>query len=118
MGNLKNSVSLITCRIDKGKVNEKALYDIFASDCDFFENEDEYQFDTLDLGFENEADRQATEIWLKHKNVKDETKRLTLMLKDVFKVSGFIGSSSYYGNYQTEIIHTDNEFIVIIATIM
>jgi len=118
MGNLNNSISLITARVKRGEVNEKALYDIFASDSDFSQNEDEYQYDTLDKGFENEADRQATEIWVKYKNVKNERERLFLMMDEVFKVSGFIGNSSYYGNYSLEIIETDTEFIIIIGVIM
>jgi hypothetical protein len=40
------------------------------------------------------------------------------MVSDLFKVEGFIGTSSHYGSYEFEIIETEYEYIVVIATII
>ena len=118
MGNLNNSAKLFICRIDKGNVNENSLVDLFNNDTDFSENSDQYREDTLELGFENEAERCSKEIFEKHKDIEIESEMVSAMVNDVFEVEGFIGQSSYYGDYTYEIIETDFEYIVVIATIM
>jgi hypothetical protein len=40
------------------------------------------------------------------------------MVSDLFEVDGFIGNSSNYGEYEFEIVETEYEYIVVIATIM
>lgn len=118
MGNTNNLVKLITCRIDKGNVNEKSLYSLFASDNDFSENEVQYRGDTLELGYENEAERVSKEIFERHKHQGDELSMIGGMLIDAFNVAGFIGASSYYGDYEYEVIETEFEYIVVVAVIM
>ena len=122
MGNLSNTAKLITTRINKGGLNEKSLIDILAQDNDFSENEECYREDTLDLGFKDEAERVSKEIFdnckMSCKIGDDEYIFLHRMLMQLFRVEGFIGRSSYYGDYQYEVIDTDFEYIVVIATIM
>ena len=118
MSNLSNTPRLITARIDKGSVSAKSLYPIFASDNDFSENEEMYDDDTLELGYTNQAERVSTEIFEKFKDIEDESERLEMMVKEVFNVSGFIGCSNYYGEYEYEVIETEYEYIIVIATIM
>lgn len=120
MGNLSNTAKLITCRIDKGGVNEKTLQSLLEQDNDFSENTDQYREDTLELGFENEAERVSKEIFEANMvDVKeDELMGLLQMVVALFEVEGFIGTSNYYGDYTYEIIETDFEYIVVIATIM
>jgi hypothetical protein len=48
----------------------------------------------------------------------DERWTLNLMIKDLFEVTGFIGCSSNYGDYSYEIIETEFEYVVVIATIV
>lgn len=120
MGNLNNEAKLIIQRIDKGGVNETSLIDILAQDNDFSENEDYFREDTLELGFKDEAERVSKEIFEKNRlDIKeDELVGLHQMVVDLFEVDGFIGQSSCYGDYQFEIVETDFEYIVVIATIM
>ena len=120
MSNLNNSPKLFICRIDKHGVNETSLISILEQDNDFSENTDYYRPDTLELGFENEAERVSKEIFEKNiLDVKDdELVGLHQMVSDLFKVEGFIGTSSHYGSYEFEIIETEYEYIVVIATII
>lgn len=122
MGNLNNEAKLIIQRIDKGGVNETSLIDILAHDCDFTENEDCFREDTLDLGFKDEAERVSKEIFekckIKSKIGDDEYVLLYTMLLALFRVDGFIGKSNYYGDFKFEIVETDFEYVVVIATIM
>ena len=120
MSNLNNTPKLFICRIDKHGVNETSLISILEQDNDFSENEDYFRIDTLELGFENEAERVSKEIFEKNLlDVKDdELVGLHLMVSDLFEVDGFIGNSSNYGEYEFEIIETEYEYVVVIATIM
>jgi hypothetical protein len=119
MGNLSNKARLITARIDKGGLDEKSFISILDQDNDFSEN---YREDTLDLGFKNEAERVSKEIFdeckMSSKIGDDEFVFLQRMLMKLFKIDGFIGQSSYYGDYEYEVVETDFEYVVIIATIM
>lgn len=120
MSNLNNTPRLITCRIDKCGVNEKSLIPILEQDNDFSENEDYFREDTLELGFENEAERVSKEIFEANiVDVKDdELVGLHQMVAALFEVEGFIGNSSNYGEYEFEIIETEYEYVVVIATII
>ena len=120
MSNLNNTPQLFICRIDKHGVDENSLISILEQDNDFSENEDYYRPDTLELGFENEAERVSKEIF--DKNIldvkEDELVGLHQMVSDLFKVEVFIGTSSHYGSYEFEIVETEYEYIVVIATII
>jgi hypothetical protein len=120
MSNLNNTPKIFICRIDTHGVDENSLISILEQDNDFSENEDYYRPDTLELGFENEAERVSKEIFEKNiLDVKDdELVGLHQMVSDLFKVEGFIGTSSHYGSYEFEIIETEYEYIVVIATII
>jgi len=120
MSNLNNTPKLFICRIDIHGVDENSLISILEQDNDFSENEDYYRPDTLELGFENEAERVSKEIFEKNiLDVKDdELVGLHQMVSDLFKVEGFIGTSSQYGSYEFEIVETEYEYVVVIATIM
>ena len=116
MSNLTQDISIHTLRIDKNNINEKSLQPLFETDLDFSENEDYFREDTLELGYENEAERVSKEIYDKcYRKDKSEIEIVNKMFKEIFKVRGFIGKSDYYGHYQTEFIETDFEYIFIIA---
>jgi hypothetical protein len=118
MSNLSNTPRLFTCRIDKGNIHENSLYDLFAMDNDFSENEDFYREDTLSLGFKDEAERVSKEIFDIFKDIEDEFDRVQKMFDKVFDIRFFVGQSTFYGSYVKEIIETEFEYILIIATIM
>lgn len=112
----KTTPQLFIGRVDKGDVNETALFQILEQDSDFFDNEEYFREDTLSLGFKNEAERVSKEIFEKFKSKEDSSERLELMVKELFNVNNFIGKSSNYGRYEFQIVETDFEFIVVIAT--
>lgn len=118
MGNLSNQARLFVSVIDKGAVDETCLTEILAQDNDFSENTDQYRPDTLKKGFKNEAERVAKEIYTKFKKEKEEETRLEKMVEELFKVQGFIGQSSYYGDYTYQITETEFQYVVSIACIM
>jgi hypothetical protein len=105
MSNLNGTALLFTDRISKGSINEETLIGFLEQDDDF-------------VG--KMAKRISKEIYQKHeidlKN--DELWTLNLMIKDLFEVTGFIGCSSNYGDYSYEIIETEFEYVVVIATIV
>lgn len=114
---MNTSVTLLVTTIDKNNINKESLRELFESDSDFLENEDYFRDDTLALGFENEAQRVSEEIFKARKRIKDESERVGKMVKDCFNVSGFIGQSSYYHEYEYEITETEFAYVVSIAVI-
>jgi len=105
MSNLNGTALLFTDIISKGSINKETLIGFLEQDDDF-------------VG--KMAKRISKEIYQKHKiNLKnDELWTLNLMLRDLFEVTGFIGCSSNYGDYSYEIIETEFEYVVVIATIV
>ena len=118
MSNHGENAKLIVSVIDKGAVDETSLIEILETDNDFSENEDYFREDTLKKGFKNEAERVAKEIFKKYKKVKEEETRLNKMVKALFDVSGFIGKSSSYGDYDFQITETEFQYVVSIAYVM
>jgi len=53
-------------QIDINGCNEKMFIDFFAVDSDFYENEEYWREDTLELGFNNEAERCSKELYDKY----------------------------------------------------
>jgi hypothetical protein len=105
MSNLNGTTLLFTDRISKGSINEETLIGFLEQDDDF-------------VG--KMAKRISKEIYDKHKIdlEDDEYETLRLMIKDLFEVTGFIGCSSNYGDYSYNIIETEFEYVVVIATIV
>lgn len=122
MSNLSNKVELIVFKVDRNNeaIDEKTLIPAFENDGDFTENEDYFRDDTLELGFETEAERVSKEIFdecMEDEDLTDELDLLTKMVEKLFEVDGFIGTSDYYGDYKWRIVETEFEFIVIITYI-
>jgi hypothetical protein len=122
MGNLRNEIGLIVFNVDKNSeaINEKTLIPAFNEDCDFTENEDYFREDTIELGFENEAERVSKEIFdecMADETIQTESELLEAMVKSLFDVDNFIGTSSNYGDYSYQIVETEFEFVVIISYI-
>ena len=61
-------VNLIAVLFNRFDVKD-AVKTILSHDCDFSENEEYFREDTLELGFENEADRVGKEFADKYKEV-------------------------------------------------
>lgn len=117
MSNHGNNANLIVIQIDKGDVNEASLIPIFENDSDFSENEEYFREDTLEKGYENEAERVSEEIFNKHKDEfeGDERGLVDEMVKSVFEVENFIGQSGHYGNYTYNISESEFTYIIAIA---
>ena len=120
MGNLRGNVTLAMARVSKGQIDRYSLKPLFNIDNDFTENVEYFREDTLELGFNNEADRVSKEIWDKHKDDdrNDEVVVLNRMVRDVIDVPNFIGQSSDYGNYEFEIIEFVFEYLVVIGVVV
>jgi len=120
MGNLSGNVTLAMARVRKGRIDRYSLKPLFNIDNDFTENGEYFREDTLELGYNNEADRVSKEIWDKHKDDdrNAEYNVLHRMVRDVFEVPNFIGKSNNYGNFEFEIIEFDLEYLVVIAVII
>ena len=118
MSNFSGELKLIVVAIDKGAIDETSLQSILESDLDFKENSEEFRPDTIKKGFKNEAERVSAEIFKKHKKIKEESELVCAMVSDLFKVKGFIGNSSAYGQFSYNILETDFAFIVSIAVNM
>ena len=115
MSNFSDNANLIVHTIDKGMVNKTSLIAILETDSDFLENEDYFRKDTLKKGFKNEAERVSKEIFNKCKKIKDEGERVEKMVESLFNVSGFIGNSSYSGDYTHQITETEFAYVISIA---
>lgn len=108
--------NLAVCRIDKNAIGENSLYDLFAIDSDFTENEEYFRDDTLTKGFKDEAERVSSEIYNKHKDTDvSELERVYNMLDDVFDVDNFIGTSDHYGKYEYQVVDTEFEYVIVVA---
>jgi hypothetical protein len=103
MGNLANTVNLFTGRIDKGNINKSSMLCILEQDGDF-------------KGVKGvNASKIIFDKW---KYVEDESERVEMMVSALFLVNGFVGSSTAYGIYKSQIIETEFEYIIIIAVVV
>ena len=117
-----DSQNLLVFQIPKTEIHNRTLVEIFNIDCDFFENVEYFRDDTKELGFQDESERCAEEIYNKHKDIKDPKKQLQKMMDDVGGysngIAGFIvGNGTYSGDYKIEIEEVGDVFVVIIAYI-
>jgi hypothetical protein len=110
MGNCRSNLSLGTFQVD---LNDREatigkLYDLLECDNDLTENEDYFREDTLELGFDCEAER----IW------KERTKGKQVNTKEQFEkvflsVWSAITDQEYYGDYDYDITELgDNKLFV------
>jgi len=122
MSNYTEQQSLHSFVIDKEQVNEATLVEVFDIDCDFSMNEEYFREDTHELGFQNESERCAGEIYQKHKEIKDPVERLRAMMKDVPEYNNgiqsfIVGNCNHSGDYQIEVLPVDSKIVIIIAYI-
>lgn len=119
MSNFNNTISQVIFLVDKGEINEKSLIPAFQNDADFTENEEYFREDTIELGFENEAERVSKEIYdeCNEQDFDSEFELLSNMVKKLFEVDNFIGQSSDYGEYEWQIVETEFSFVVVISYI-
>ena len=77
------------------------LYDLISMDCDLTENEDYFQEDTLELGYESEADRIVTET-IKEMGFPKSAKKFEKVANKVFEA---ISRQEYFGVCELSIIN-------------
>ena len=107
--------------------NEKMFKEFFEIDSDFSENEDYFREDTLDLGFENEAERCSKELFKKYeKKFHGKGAYIEVLEKALSEAAKYhagdtqfiLGSSTYTSKYEISVICTDeeeNEYTVIVS---
>jgi hypothetical protein len=94
-------INLFTAQLDKRNVKD-AVSQILSIDNDFTENEEYFREDTLDLGFQNEAERVAEEISKEHSIVDDEL--ITKILEiNTGECQFIIGNTNYTDSYLYEL---------------
>jgi hypothetical protein len=110
MSNSRSDLALGTLLIDLKKPEEAlgSLYDLLTVDNDLTENEDYFQEDTLELGYDCEADR----IWTE--KTKDKKFNTIDEFEDIFlDVWSAITSQEYYGDSEYEIVDIGDDKYVI-----
>lgn len=119
MSNFNNTIGQIIFSVDKGNINEKSLIPAFQNDDDFTENKEYFRGDTIELGFENEAERVSKEIYedCMKQEVDSEYELLSNMVEKLFELDNFIGQSSDYGDYKSQIVETEFQYVVVISYI-
>ena len=118
MSNFNNTIGQVIFLVGKGEINEKSLIPAFQNDADFTENEEYFREDTIELGFENEAERVSSEIYEElHVDNLTEFELLSSMVEKLFEVDNFIGQSSDYGDYESKIVETEFQYVVVISYI-
>jgi len=115
MSNHGNNAHLLVVVLEKGQLDKDSMREFLQTDADFTDNEDCFRSDTIELGYEDEAQRVSEEIWYKHKKITNDAKRLEKMMKSLFEVPYFIGTSDLYGDYTYEITDVGKAFVVSIA---
>lgn len=102
MGNCRASLSTRHFVIDikdKEKVMD-SLYEIMEQDNDLTENEDYFQDDTLELGYDSEADRIVKE-YIKENKFPTSVKSYIKAYEEIFT---FISRQEYFGECQVTFV--------------
>jgi len=102
MGNCRASLStnhIVIDIKDKEKVVD-SLYEIMEQDNDLTENEDYFQDDTLELGYESEADRIVKE-YIKENGLPRSVKAYIKAYEEIFT---FISRQEYFGECQVTFV--------------
>lgn len=120
MANYENNAKLHTFRFPKGGTNLKGVVaDIFDIDADFGANEEYFREDTTSMGYETESQRCADEVVEMHKD-KDGVEQIEAIIREVIGYSNgmqtfIVGNPNHSGDYDFQIINTNDEYIVAIA---
>lgn len=110
MANCKASLNLNHFWVnikDKNSVYN-GLYSLLEVDNDLTENEDYFQDDTLELGYENEADRIVREA-LKGRKIHS----ISTFKKIARKVAESITNQEYYGECKLSFVSTNTEIVIV-----
>ena len=114
MGNCTANLSMGMFKVDLNKREEIIgnFYDMLSIDGDLVENEDYFRDDTLELGYDSEAERIVTErTKRKRMNTKEQ------FIKVMMDVWGAITGQDYYGQCEFDIMDLDDgTFIIAYST--
>ena len=86
----------------------QGLLSLLEVDADLTENEEHFRDDTIELGFENEAERIVKEE-LKDKEIND----IEGFKQVVRKVAEYISSQEFFGDCKLSFVATDTKTVVI-----
>lgn len=116
MSNYSNEINLKVFTVAKNDVDKSIVQSILSIDNDFTENKEYFREDTLELGYLNEAERYASEIYDECREYQCPRRRLGEMLNKVQSISSFlINNANYCNGNEIEITETDNMFVISIA---
>lgn len=122
MSNYPENQNLHTFIFDKNDIGERTLIPVFNIDLDFCENKEYFRKDTLNLGYKDESERCAKEIYKKYSHIGSPEIRLTKMMEDIPEYSNgmqtfILGNSNYSGDYAYDILDVGDKLILVIAYI-
>ena len=112
MSNCRSNLALGTLLIDLNNQEEAlgSLYDLLTCDSDLTENEDYFQEDTLELGYDCEADRVWTERTKGKVGKVGTIKKFEKVFLDVWSA---ITDQEYYGDWDYSIVDLgDNKYVI------
>jgi len=109
MSQLSLSSHLFEIELINEEVSKQDLIDLFF-DNDFTENEDYFQEDTLELGYESEAERLATEFF----NNED----MNAYDKIEACINAQLESSNYYHDYDIESTRIGNVYVIAVSMLI
>lgn len=92
-----------TVIVSSKPVTKEDLKEVFLRDNDFIENEDYFREDTLDLGYEDEGERVADEIF---KEDLTDKEKIEACFKRMFD-----SDSSYYSEYDIDITEVGDKYV-------
>jgi len=113
-------------RVEVNGCNKEMFIEFFGIDADFSENEEYFREDTIELGFENEAERCSQELYEKYKD-KFYEGAYEEVLAEALEEAGnkcieggqhIIGNSTYTSKSDINIVCVDaeeNNYVVIIS---
>ena len=108
MSQLRLESHFFEVEIENEEVTKEQLMDMFF-DLDFTENEDYFREDTLELGYENEAERLATEFLEKDMPAFD-------MMEGCIEAQ--CESSNYYHDYQISATRIENTYVIAVSLLI
>ena len=124
MSNYSNNANLRVFRFPKGGMNMTGIIaDIFDIDEDFKSNDDYFRDDTTSMGYQSESQRCAEEVFEKVITL-EGVEKIEAIFNEIVgysfenengTVTFLIGNENYSGDYTSNVINTNDEYILSIA---
>jgi hypothetical protein len=105
MANTQGKVNLVTITVSKNDIDETTMLELLSVDNDFDGTDEGIQISKQ--AFENNQDKKDEEYAML-KSMVEET---------IDETEGFIGMSSYYGDYEYRVLEHEFEYTIVVTYI-